>query len=142
MLLMVVVAAIVTFVLVMALLAIAVLAESGHLQRIGFDPEAQPFTLSLTEAFDPGHAMLWSTQIPALQVIAAAGTRGLRYHRLLAIYQRTAQKYPELYDGCCFAQWLFFLQSAELIVMGSYRVKITDHGRHFLQCVSELALAA
>jgi hypothetical protein len=138
----VIVAAIVAFLIVMALLATAVVAERGQLRRLRYDPDAGPFTLSLTEAFDPDHAILWSTQIPALQLIRNAGPRGVSYHRLFCCYERTAQHYPELYDGCSFAQWLFFLQGAELITVSTYRIKITRTGRYFLDCFAEVAMAA
>lgn len=138
----VIVAAIAAFVVVMALLAVALVAERGQLRRIRYDPEARPFTLSLTEAFDPDHAILWSTQVPALQLIGNAGPRGVTYHRLFCCYERTAQRYPELYDGCSFAQWLSFLQGAELITVSTYRVRITRTGRCFLECVAEVAMAA
>jgi hypothetical protein len=138
----VIVAAIAAFLVVMALLAIAVIAERGQLQRIRFDTDASPFTLTLTEAFDPDHAILWGTQIPALQFIRKAGIRGVSYHRLFCTYQRASQRYPELYEGCSFAQWLYFLQSTELITVSTYRVRITDTGCYFLDCVAEVAMAA
>ena len=138
----VIVAAIVAFLVVMVLLAVAVVAERGQLRRIRYDPDARPFTLSLTEAFDPDHAILWSTQIPALRLIRDAASRGVTYHRLFCTYERTAQHYPELYDGCSFAQWLFFLQSADLVTVSTYRVRITRTGRYFLDCVPEVAMAA
>jgi hypothetical protein len=140
--LIVIVAAIAAFLVVMALLGIAIVAERGQLHRIRYDPDARPFTLSLTEAFDPDHAILWRTQIPALELIRHAGPRGVTYHRLFCAYERASQRYPELYDGCSFAQWLFFLQTAELITISTYRIRITRTGCYFLDCVAEVAMAA
>lgn len=143
MLLIIVVAAVAIFVIVVVLLAIAALSEAGQLHRIRFDPTARPFTLTMTDAFDPEHMVLWSTQVPALKSIRAAGFRGMSYKDLQGIYDETARTYPELYDGSSFAQWLFFLRRTELVSLGTYRVRLTEYGTEFLHyCVSETAIAA
>jgi hypothetical protein len=141
-LLFMVVAALLVFIAVMVLLAIAAASEYGQLQRIRFDPGAKPFVLSLDDAFDPNHAVLWSTQVPALQLIASAGAAGVPYNRLYAAYQKTAEAFPELYDGSSFAQWLSCLQRANLITLASHRVKITSYGRDFLWYCLETAIPA
>jgi hypothetical protein len=141
-LLFMVVAALLVFIAVMVLLAIAAVSENGQLQRIHFDPAAKPFVLSLEDAFDPNHALLWSTQVPALQLIASGGSAGVSYNRLYAAYQKTAASFPELYDGSSFAQWLSCLERSNLITLTSYRVKITSYGRDFLWYCLETAIPA
>lgn len=141
MLLIVIVSAVIFFVLVLALLAIAAIAEYGQMQRIRFDPAARPFTLSLLEPADPAHALLWSTQVPALQLLRDAGAHGLKYEEAYGAYGRAARKYPELYEGSSFAQWLLFLEKHELISLAWSRVKLTGHGQQFLeQCVTEIQM--
>ncbi len=141
--LMIALASVLVFIAIMVLLALAALAEYGQLQRIRFDPSAQPFSLVLTEAFDPEHAILWGTQVSALLLINSAGARGLAYNRLYHAYTETAQRYPELYEGSSFAQWLFFLEQNELVTLTSYRVRMTGYGREFLKhCLAEVAVAA
>ncbi len=141
--LMIALASVLVFIAVMVLLAMAALAEYGQMQRIRFDPAARPFSLSLTEAFDPEHAILWGTQIPALLLVSSAGGRGLAYNRLYHAYLEAARHYPELYEGSSFAQWLFFLEQNELVTLTSYRVRITGYGREFLKhCLAETAVAA
>ncbi len=131
------------FVAVMVVLFFAALAENRQMRRIHFDPSACPFTLSLSDAFDPDHAVLWTTQIPVLELINAAGARGISYERIFRLYAAAARSYPELYDGSSFAEWLLFLQQSDLIAMGSHRVKITGHGREFLRCcVAGIPVAA
>jgi len=94
--------AVLAFVAVMILLAVAAVSEYGQWQRIRFDASAQPFMLSLNEAFDPDHALLWSTQIPALRTIHQAGSRGVKYAELLRTYQQAMRTFPELYEGSSF----------------------------------------
>jgi len=134
--LIVLIVAILAFLTVMLLLAVAAVSEYGQLQRIRFDPSAQPFTLNLNDAFDPDQSPLWSTQIPALRMIYQAGGRGVKYAELLRVYQQAMQSYPELYEGSSFAQWLFFLYRSELVVLTTYRVKLTAYGRDFLEYCS------
>jgi hypothetical protein len=141
-LLFMVVAALLVFIAVMVLLAIAAVSEYGQLQRIRFDPGAKPFVLSLDDAFDPNHAVLWSTQVPELQLIASSGSAGVPYNRLYAAYRKTAASFPELYDGSSFAQWLSCLERSNLITLTSYRVKITSYGRDFLWYCLETAIPA
>ncbi|MFB3814265.1 MAG: hypothetical protein ACE14L_09140 [Terriglobales bacterium] len=141
--LMIVVTSVLALVAIVTMLAVAAASENGLMQRIHFDPAARPFTLTLTEAFDPEHAVLWGTQLPALLLIDAAGGRGMRYSRLLQVYERTAACYPELYEGSSFAEWLLFLERNELAVLGSHRVRMTPYGREFLRhCAAESAVAA
>ena len=141
-LLLMVVAAVLVFVGILVLLAVAALSEYAQLRRIHFDPAARPFTLSVSEAFDPAHVILWSTQIPALQLIASGGSSGVDYRRILTAYEAAARVFPELYEGSSFAQWLFFLQRSELVTLTSYRVKITEYGRDFLHYCKQTAVAA
>ena len=135
--------AVLAFVAVMILLAVAAVSEYGQWQRIRFDASAQPFMLSLNEAFDPDHALLWSTQIPALRVIHQAGGRGVKYAELLRAYHQAMRTFPELYEGSSFAQWLLFLHRSELIVLTTYRVKLTAFGRDLLEyCPVEASMQA
>jgi hypothetical protein len=139
MVLAIIVSAVVFFMLVLGLLAGAAVSEYAQLRRIRFDPQARPFTLTLQKNFDPEHALLWATQVPALQMLSAAGHRGLKYECLYRTFQKAARRYPELYDGSSFAQWLLFLERQALITMSWSRVRLTEHGMEFLQhCVAEL----
>ena len=127
---------------VMSLLAIAAGLERGQLRRLRHDSGAQPFMLSLCDAFDPEHAILWSSQLTALRLIASGDKRGVKYSCVYSVYQAAARHYPELYDGSSFAQWLLFLERSELIALTRFRVKITEHGRKLLQQCLQPTVAA
>jgi hypothetical protein len=133
-LLFLIVASLLVFLAVMILVAVAAASERAQLRRIQFDPLAEPFALHLSQAFDPEMAMIWAAQIDALLLIASGGSEGVDYDSVYRAYQRAAGIFPELYEGCGFAQWLFFLQSSELVVLTGSRVKITACGREFLNC--------
>lgn len=128
---------------IVALAAMAWAAERDYLRRIRFSPLARPFTaIEVREAFDPEHAPLWTTQVAALLLVHSAGRRGLPYPQLYGAFKQAAERFPELYDGSSFAEWLLFLQRAELVVLTPSRVKITAEGRLFLDYMRRSTVAA
>ena len=127
---------------VVALLAFAAATERRQLRQLRSDPAARAFPLEFNQAFDPQHAILWSTQIPSLRLIESGGSTGIEYKRLAGEYQRTAASFPELYEGSSFAQWLVFLHRSGLVDLGSRRVILTPYGREFLHYCVEMASAA
>ncbi len=105
----------------------------------------EPFTvLSISGAFDPDHAIIWDTQIPALQLIASAGGEGLPIEALYPFYRDSTRHYPELYDGCSFESWLEFLRQTQLVSVGFYRLLLMPDGQEFLRyrLGSEVSVAA
>jgi hypothetical protein len=141
-LLFLIVASLLVFLAVMILMAVAAASERGQLRRIQFDPLAQPFALRLSEAFDSEQAMLWTTQIDALRLIASGGMDGVPYDCVYRAYQKTARTFPELYEGCGFAQWLFFLERSELVILTGSCVRITACGREFLNYCPQTSMTA
>jgi hypothetical protein len=135
---------VVVFLVCSAGMAFAATTERAQLRRIGFKAGARPFSLTLSEAFDPQHALVWSTQVPALLYIAACGAEGVAYRDLYRMaYEPPARHYPELYEGSSFAEWLFCLEKSELIRLTPGRVALTSKGRTFLEyCLTELLPAA
>jgi hypothetical protein len=89
--------------------------------------------LSITEAFDPIYTILWEAPIAALELIGAAGRRGIWAAQLLPIFLAAAAQFPEIYDGCSFVQWLQFLEQNQLISWDGYRVVLTPEAREFLK---------
>lgn len=97
--------------------------------------QAEPFTvLSLADAFEPETAALWETQVPALSVIAAAGDDGEPLLRLRMLYAGLSRRFPELYDGSSFEEWLDFLESTSLVICDEDCVRMTSAGHAFLEC--------
>jgi len=124
--------AVVIFV-IMAALAVVHLLEWRQLQQIKAQPAGRPFcVLTIEQVFEPQHAILWDTQVPALQLISSAGAKGLPIQRLYSGYLEATHHYPELYDGSNFGQWLVFLEQSQLVVCNEYRVAITSQGRRLL----------
>jgi hypothetical protein len=124
----------VVFVFVSLVLTLVHYRERQALERIRCEPAGLRFSaLSIAQAFDPDHAILWETQVPALKLISSAGPDGIHIRRLYAWFGESAAHYPELYDGSGFKQWVEFLEEAELIACNVHRVILTPKGCEFLQ---------
>lgn len=94
---------------------------------------APPALLSITEAFDPIYSVLWEAPIAALELIDSAGPEGIVAVRLRPIYRRSAARFPEIYDGCSFPQWLQFLESTRLVAWRGCKLVLTQDAEAFLQ---------
>jgi len=89
--------------------------------------------LSIVQAFDPDYAVLWDAPCSALLLVDAAGEHGLPVSRLRPVFRKAAACFPEIYDGCSFAQWVGFLEQCRLIVGDGSRLVLTDDGHEFLK---------
>ena len=139
-----VVAAVVGFVVIVSLLLLADLAERRHVQQlrlIGSSPASFP-ALSIAHAFDPDRSILWDSQLPVLQQLASAAAKGCPLAQLYTFYLQGAQRYPELYEGSSYEQWLAFLAAGELVRLESDRGYITGEGRQFVQEFVKCRVAA
>lgn len=131
----------VLIVMLIYLLALGVIAvgfsrwlRSRELESATDEEGSQSFcALPVSLAFDPEYAIIWDTQLPAMELISAAGKRGVAIHHLFRCYLNDACHYPELYDGSSFRQWIQFLESAQLIACNHTRVVLTAEGREFLR---------
>jgi hypothetical protein len=95
---------------------------------------APPFiVLSLTEAFEPAFAILWEAPIHALELIQAGGRSGLPASRLRPIFHEAAARFPEIYEGCVFEQWLQFLEGIQFIYWKGQQITLTREGHEFLE---------
>lgn len=110
------------------------LAEPKHCSYIMLSSSGRPFSvLTIADAFDPDHALIWDTQIPVLQLLAAAGQKGISVEHQYPHYARSAGMYPELHDGSSFRRWIEFLEEAQLIAFDRHRVFLTLQGDHFVK---------
>lgn len=126
------------FFIILALLWFATARESRELHRQRSQTLIRPLTrplalLSIADAFDPIHAILWEAPIAALQLVESAGAAGVQAARLHPIFAKAAAYFPEIYEGCSFVQWLQFLEQNRLISWDGYRVVLTLEGREFLK---------
>jgi len=128
------IASFVLFFVIVVLLCIASTLESRTLRRKRILTQAKPLALlSITEAFDPICSVLWGAPFAALELIHSSGTSGMPVARLRPLYGEAAARFPEIYDGCSFLQWLRFLEEAELISWHSYKLVLTPDGQAFLR---------
>ena len=110
--------------------------ESNHCSRTRIQTgirtlETSPTTLSIGQVFNPIDAVLWEEPLAALRLIKSSGPSGIRVERLQPIFNQAAARFPEIYDGHTFSQWLEFLEETRLVVWGD-RVKLTLEGQAFL----------
>ena len=88
--------------------------------------------LTFDQAFDENYSVIWQTQAPALRLIDSAGDLGLLVSGLRPWFRGAARKYPALYDGFSFDDWVRFLHQSQLIDLTAGRVRLTPEGRGFL----------
>ncbi len=92
-----------------------------------------PFTsLSVGQAFEPVFAALWEAPILALELIESGGKRGIAVSRLLSTFHEAGHRFPEIYDGFDFEQWLQFLEGTQFVVRSEHTIRLTREGREFL----------
>ncbi len=128
-------AAVIFFVLVLGSLGVAQFAERKEERRLFLQIPGKPFTvICIAQAFEEDSAILWETQIPALEQIAVGGRKGVSVAKMRRFFAGTSKQYPELYEGVRFEQWIRFLEDAELIMLSTDdRLAITPQGLQFLR---------
>jgi len=93
----------------------------------------EPFLLSISEAFDSIHSMLWQAPIAALELMDSGGNSGIPVVKLRPIYDEAARRFPEIHEGHCFVSWVQFLEQTRLISWDGSNVVLTPEGRAFLR---------
>jgi hypothetical protein len=122
------------FFLIVARLCVASTRDSREIHRQIIATRAKPLSLpSITDAFDPICAILWEAPIAALELIESAGPPGMPAGRLQPIFAKAAARFPEIYEGCSFVQWLQFLEQNQLVSWNGYCVVLTPEAREFLK---------
>jgi hypothetical protein len=130
--LIVAVAVVVVLVVAVAWVLVGYATRQRESEQIEARLVGQAFTaVEVGDAFDPEFAAIWETQLPALQLVSAAGAKGLAVERLYGFYLASAHAYPELYDGSSFYDWLEFLERSRLIGWRNDRIVLTHEGREF-----------
>ena len=136
-------ASFILFILIVVALWVAQAAEVRERRRVQTRRSGRRFSgISIADAFDSDHALLWETQMPALELISRGGERGVPYERLLPLYNRSARCYPELYEGSSFQRWVEFLEESQLVVLTPARAFLTPEGAEFLKCRVSVGAAA
>jgi hypothetical protein len=122
------------FPLIVGLLYLANALEAREAVRVQAAASGKRgMALSLNEAFDPIFSVLWEAPIAALELAEPAGPAGIPAVRLRPIYRRAAARFPEIYDGYSFLEWLHFLEETRLIAWHGGNAVLTADGRAFLK---------
>lgn len=129
--------AIASFLVFVSIVLLLWLADALENRKLPFQETpciAEPFTfLSIPQAFEPIFAPLWEAPVHALEVARSGGVPGVPVSRLRSTFAKAAARFPEVYDGHGFEQWLQFLESAEFVHWSGQRAVLTHKGREFLQ---------
>jgi hypothetical protein len=65
---------------------------------------------------DGDRELLWRSQLPALELLQAAGSCGVSIARMTKVYREFARAYPELFDSSTCSDWFDALQEAGVAV--------------------------
>ncbi len=93
---------------------------------------------SITDAFDADHVIVWQSQAPALRLIGS----GVPVSALFQFFARFSLRYPELFEGITFDEWLRLLQDYDLVARVGRDVNLTSSGRSFLEYIERTSNAS
>ena len=128
---------------ILALLCLADALETRTRRAQLVSRRVDPFsTLNVAQALEPIYATLGEAPIRALDCLKTVGARGAPVSCLHPFFCEAASRFPEIYDGYDFQQWLQFLESSELIHWCGQQVTLTRQGREFLAYRSTTKAAA
>ena len=127
------VASVVLFLAILGLVGFAHIAEARERRR----RRHLEFTgilagVTFENLFDDNYALIRDTQVPVLQEMLAAGSHGVSLSTLRKTFRSISRRYPDLFDGYCFEQWLAFLEQAGLVFCRDKRIVLSHEGRGFL----------
>lgn len=91
----------------------------------------QPFLLSISEAFDPIHSILWQAAIAGANRLARQ--IGRSRNEVAPNLRRAAHRFREIDEGHGFLSWLQFLEDTRLISWDDRNVALTPVGHAFLR---------
>ncbi len=94
--------------------------------------------LSIADAFDPDHVIVWQSQTPALRLIGSEVSLSVLYD----FFAHFSTRYPEFYEDTTFDDWLRFLQSCDLVARVGREVHLTANGRGFLDYLERAGKAS
>jgi hypothetical protein len=95
----------------------------------------RPFVpcLTLLETLDTHYGPLCDAHLQLFRLLLGGGAKGVSLSHLQPLYQYLAARYPEIYDGSSFAEWLAFYQAAGIVALGRSSVWLTSSGLRLLQ---------
>ena len=128
------VASFLAFVSIVLLLCVANALEARETCRESEIHAGPSFAVfSITQTFEPVFGALWEAPMHALELIQSGGRRGIPVSRLRSTFNEAAARFPEIYDGFDFEQWLQFLEDTQFVAWNGQQVTITREGNEFLE---------
>lgn len=125
--------ALLAFFLILAMLCVATDCEERERKRL-YTHEAIFAGMNLN-GFDDNARLLWATQVPALQYLESSPRGGVSAGALRPWYEGMARRYPALYEGHSFDEWLAFMEQSRVIGRLQGRLLLAAHGQNILdQC--------
>ncbi len=121
------------FMAIVVLLSIASVLESRERQRRSATSHKLFPVLSLTDSLDPSYVIVWQTQLAVLGQMSAAGSMGLAVKSLRPLFSQLARRYPELYEGTTFDEWVGFLEQERLARRAGNTMWLTAEGHAMLE---------
>lgn len=120
------------FLAIVALLSIASVLESRERRRRSAASRRLFPVLALTDPLDPSYVIVWQTQLAVLEQMSAASPMGLAVKRLHPLFSQLARRYPELYEGTTFDEWVGFLEQERLARRTANTMWLTAEGHALL----------
>jgi hypothetical protein len=88
------------------------------------------------EAGDADRTIIWGMQIPALRYVFDHEPEGAPRGRLRPMYTELARRYPEIYEGHPFEEWIEFFVAAGVFHFAGKSMHITPDGYDLLSYLS------
>ncbi len=103
-------------------------------EKVSAEDRTPAFALSVPcDIFHTDQSVIWSTQVPVLRFVLDREPRGSYYTPLKLIHIELARRYPELYDGHTFQEWVEFLIRMGVFHFEDDAIHLTQFGREVLE---------
>ena len=125
--------ALLAFILIVAMLCVAGTCEERERKRLS---TREPIFCGINlNALDDNARLVWATQLGALQCLESCSRGGIPMRALRPGYQGMARRYPALYEGHSFDEWLGFLEQSQVVGRLQGRLLLAARGQNILdQC--------
>lgn len=124
--------AVMSFLLILLLMGVAEACERRERKRRLRVGEPLFCGLSLHSMTDNAR-LIWATQVPALRQVEVNAEHGIPAPALHPWYAAMARRYPALYEGHSFEEWLEFLEQSRVIWRQQKRVLLASRGHSLLE---------
>lgn len=121
--------AVMAFFFILLMMTVAGSCERREQQRLPWSQESMFCGLSPSPA-DENARLVWATQLPIMERLASSS--GILPEALRSGYAAMARRYPALYEGRRFEEWLEFLEKCQVVRYRGGRLQLAAHGQSVL----------